>query len=406
MEKKLRKKFVLISMGSVIVILGIIIGFANISNYYQIIEKTEVKLNTLIENDGMFPISEMHKPKEDPMDSMSPEEPYSTRYFVIKVNEDEEVTYIDTRNIFRITDSAAVEYYEEIYDIGKSSGKIDGYRYKVINTDYGKLAVFVDVSMDMEIFYSFLVSSIAVCLIGLMGLLLLLIVLSKRAISPIAQSYSKQKRFITDVSHELKTPLAIINTNTDVIEMDYGESNWTKNIHGQVERLNELVLNLVSLTKLDEEDSVVKKELFDISDLAKEAVISFETLFATCDKKLITEIDEGIVVFGNAAELRNLVHILLDNCCKYADKSMPVKFGLKQHGKQIELYTENMADNITKGNNNFLFDRFYRNDISRSSEVKGYGIGLSIAEAIVKKHKGSISAYSRDGKNITIKIIL
>lgn len=233
-----------------------------------------------------------------------------------------------------------------------------------------------------------------------------MLVFSKKAIAPIAESYEKQKQFITDAGHELKTPLAIINTNVEVIEIDYGESQWTKSIHNQVFRLSDLVESLVSLTRMDEEKNQLTKKDFSLSDLVLEASEQFFEMSKLCDKQLVLEVEENISYHGNKQAISQLLSILIDNALKYGLKDNPIRVELKKQGKKIFLQTTNRAENLSTGNYDILFDRFYRADSSRNSKLKGYGIGLSLAKAIVLKHKGKITAKSPNGKTIIFTVQL
>ena len=227
--------------------------------------------------------------------------------------------------------------------------------------------------------------------------------LSKKAVRPMVQAYKKQNAFITDASHELKTPLAIIKTSTDVLEMENGECKWTGNIHKQVNRLNELIGNLISLTKLDESDELEKFE-FSFSDILSESVTDVKDYALSLNKNIIANIEKGISFKGNEELIRKVIYILLDNSIKYAKENSDINVNLSRQNRRIVFTIENEADNLEIKNYNVLFERFYRSDSSRNSKTGGYGIGLSIAQSIVLKHRGRISADSFDGKKIIFSV--
>ncbi|EGL35505.1 ATPase/histidine kinase/DNA gyrase B/HSP90 domain protein [Parvimonas sp. oral taxon 110 str. F0139] len=275
----------------------------------------------------------------------------------------------------------------------------------VENTDKGKLIAFVDVVKDFDVFYSNLGNSVIISLLVLGLVTFFSYVLSKKAVAPMVQAYEKQNAFITDASHELKTPLAIIKTSADVLEMEGGESKWTGNIHKQVNRLNGLIGNLISLTKLDESDDLDKMD-FSFSDVLNDCITDVKDYALSLDKNIVTDIEDGISFKGNEKLIRQVIGILLDNAIKYAKENSDINVRLTKQNKKIVFTVENEADNLEIKNYNILFERFYRADSSRNSKTGGYGIGLSIAQSIVLKHKGKISADSFDGEKIAFTVKL
>ena len=229
---------------------------------------------------------------------------------------------------------------------------------------------------------------------------------SNNALKPVRNSIEKQKQFITDASHELKTPLAIISADADVLEICEGESEWLTSIKEQTERLSVLVRNLVDLSKLDEASGDVQHEVFDLSEAVFDTAANFETLAKRNGLSFSVSAAEHIMYKGNEAELRQLVSILCDNAVKYASKDGHITVSLYKTSKNIFLDVFNDCDNVEKEQIDRLFDRFYRSDNSRSRETGGYGIGLSIAKAIVSRHRGRISAVTTDSKSITFKVVL
>lgn len=221
-----------------------------------------------------------------------------------------------------------------------------------------------------------------------------------------AESYAKQKRFITDAGHELKTPLTIISSNTDVLEMTQGENEWTASIKSQVKRLAKLTNDLVSLSRLDEENSKLIMTDFSLSDAVTEALEPYKKLAEQNGKRLDAFVQLNISYTGNEDSIRKLVGILADNAIKYSSVGGAITVSLKQSGRGAALQFSNPVDSIEKGNHDIMFERFYRSDESRSSETGGYGIGLSIAKAIVLSHRGKIGARSDDGRSLIITVNL
>lgn len=406
MVEILRRKFIIISVSAVFTVVFIIGLFSNLSNYSQIDRNADELLNILAENDGYFPKPNDQDLKYPLPPKISPEAPFSTRFFTVKIDAGDNIIGVDTGKVSSTSTDQALNYANKVLQSEKKSGFTDDYKYRLVNKDYGSLLVFVNIGRDLEIFYSFLRNSIITGLIAIISVFIIVLVFSKKAIAPIAESYEKQKQFITDAGHELKTPLAIINTNVEVIEIDYGESQWTKSIHNQVFRLSDLVESLVSLTRMDEEKNQLTKKDFSLSDLVLEASEQFFEMSKLCDKQLVLEVEENISYHGNKQAISQLLSILIDNALKYGLKDNPIRVELKKQGKKIFLQTTNRAENLRTGNYDILFDRFYRADSSRNSKLKGYGIGLSLAKAIVLKHKGKITAESPNGKTIIFTVQL
>lgn len=411
MIKSLRKKFILISMLASVTMLVLILGSINYLNYQDVNNRAEEVLeyltNTDFQNEESIKREVGSQPQDDNAFNRESEinknSSYLQNYFYVSC-EDTEITTIDISRTDFVDEELATYLGTEALSQSSDSGAIDNYRYIKTTLEGQDIILFVDVSQDLSVFYSFLRISILISVISLIFVLALIILMSSRAIAPVAESYEKQKRFITDVSHELKTPLAIINTDVEVLEMDYGESKWTTGIKSQITRLNKLVLTLVSLAKMDEAATIVQVKELSLSKLVDQTINSYESIAIKNHKKIKNNINKGISYEGDENLLKQLFGILIDNAIKYSDGDIHINLYTK--GKKIIFETINNGKNINKGNNNILFERFYRNDESRNSKTGGYGIGLSLAKSIVEKHHGLIKAESRDGKSLKITVEL
>lgn len=217
-------------------------------------------------------------------------------------------------------------------------------------------------------------------------------------VKPIEENFAKQKRFISDVSHELKTPLAIIALNNDIEMAEHGENANTANISKQVKQLNKIVASLNELAKLDEDEKVPFTS-FDLTTLAKETIVSFKGIANQYQKSFKYEIEENLTYIGNPEKIKRLISILLDNAVKYSKSFISIK--IYSSNKNIFMKVENDTNGIPEGNLNAVFERFYRLEEARSSNVSGNGIGLSMAKEIVSIHHGQISA---NGMNDIFKI--
>ena len=403
MESKLRKKFIYFSVGIIAIVLLSIMAFVNVTNFYNLKRSSDELLKTLVENNGVMPSFKLNdNSKEEKTVYLKN---FSNRFFTVKTDNKKNVITVNTDDVFFTSASEAVEYAKDVLSSGKSRGYYGGFKYVVENTENGKLIAFVDVVKDFDVFYSNLGNSVVISFFVLGFVTFFSFVLSKKAVAPMVQAYEKQNAFITDASHELKTPLAIINTSADVLEMESGESKWTGKIHKQVNRLNGLIGNLISLTKLEESDDLDRLD-FSLSDTLDDCVMDVKDYALSLDKNIVTDIEKDISFKGDEKLIRQVIGILLDNAIKYAREKSDINVKLTKQNKKIVFTVENEADNLEIKNYNILFERFYRADSSRNSKTGGYGIGLSIAQSIVLKHKGKISADSFDGERIVFTVKL
>lgn len=415
MIRDLRKKFILVAMLSTLVVLTAIMGVVNISNYKEVLDRADEMTALLSQNDGKFPDEPKdddgqtppEKPKDDKgKNHFSVETPFETRYFTVTEDEDGEITDCDLDRIAAVDESTAEEYAESVSQKSASTGFQGIYRYRVTTTDDGVKYVFLDCRREISNFRTVLVTTISVSLLGLAAVFVLVVIFSRMVFRPVEESIQKQKRFITDASHELKTPLTIIDANTEVLEMESGESQWTKSTRKQIQRLSGLVQQLVTLSRLDEERGLQDIAEFDLSEAVSESVQPYEALAQTKEKNLTLNIESGISYVGDEKSIRQLAGILMDNAVKYSSEKGNITLTLKKKGKKALLEVYNDAEELPQGKLDVLFERFYRLDSSRNSGTGGSGIGLSVAKVIVQAHKGRITAENRTGTGLTITVII
>lgn len=406
-------------MLSTMLVLTAIMGVVNFSNYREMLDRADEMTALLEQNDGKFPEEpSWHeqddtetppaKPENDEKDKsrFSVETPFETRYFTVTVDENGEVTDCDLDRIAAVDEETAEEYTQTAQQKNKTTGFQGIYRYRVTETEDGAKYVFLDCCREISNFRTVLVTTISVSLLGLAAVFVLVVIFSRMVFRPVEESIQKQKRFITDASHELKTPLTIIDANTEVMEMESGESQWTKSTRKQIQRLSGLVQQLVTLSRLDEEKGLEEKCEFNLSEAVSECVQPYESLAQTREKNLTLNIEEDITYTGDERSIRQLAGILMDNAVKYSSENGNITLTLKKKGKKIFLEVYNDADDLPQGKMDVLFERFYRLDSSRNSGTGGSGIGLSVAKAIVQAHKGKITAENKNGRGLTITVIL
>ena len=336
------------------------------------------------------------------------EMPYESRFFSVTVNDAGDVLSVDTGKIAAVDMADAVEYAQEALESGKERGFIDDYRWLRADSEDGALLLFLDCGRNLDTFRSFLLTSLAVSALGLLAVFLLILAFSGRVVRPVAESYEKQKRFITDAGHEIKTPLAIIEADADVLEMELdGESEWLSDIRLQTRRLTDLTNDLVYLSRMEERADGAPFVDFPLSDIVDETAQSFHSRAMQKRQTFTGEIERNLTLHGDEKAIRQLVSILLDNAVKYAPEDGVIRLKLARQGKFAALSVWNTtATPIPRESLDKLFDRFYRTDPSRSSETGGHGIGLSIAKAVVGAHRGKISAETDDGQSLRITALL
>ena len=419
MIKNLRKRFIFAAMASTFGVLFVIMSILNIANYARMVSRADDTLSELVGNNGQFDRRDFlkekvktnadsqppDKPDGKSNDKFSPETPFQTRYFSVVVSDGAVESY-SLDNIAAVDESEDESYALKILGDGSDSGFTDIYRYRVADCEDGTRIIFVDCRQELESFRNTLVYSVGVSLLGFLAVFMLVLFWSKKIFKPVAESYSKQKRFITDASHEIKTPLTIIDANTEVIEMVNGESEWTKNTRDQVKRLTALTNQMVALSRLDENPEPKEKAKFDLSDVAYEVIDHFSSLSEVRGKKISADIEDGIKYVGDENSIRQLISILVDNAMKYAVESADISISLKRDGRKVKFVLKNLTDGMEEGSQDILFERFYRPDSSRNSETGGSGIGLSLAKSIVESHKGRITARCDGDGYITFQVTL
>lgn len=419
MIKELKRKFVLISISAVALVLILIIGSINIVNYRDIVVKAEYILEVLANGGGKFPdVPEEDKKGDETTlvsesaDLVEPDEniemQYERRFFTVTFISDTELV-INLDKIAAVDTETAVRYAFELNSKGRNKGFKGYYRYMKTSviTENGEknMYIFLDCNRELLTFYNFLFTSITVSVIGLLLVLMLLIVFSKFAIKPIAESYEKQKRFVTDASHELKTPLTIISANADVLEIEQGNNEWIDSIRNQVMRLKDFTEKLVLLAKMDEEGAPLNKQAFSLSDVVKNSVENFRASIDVGHKTLACDIDSDINYYGDEEMIKVLADVLIDNAVKYSNDGGTIHISLKADYNNCIFTVYNTAEYVDVDKLDMIFERFYRLDESRNSGMGGHGIGMSAAKAIVTAHGGTITADS-DGKSMTITVSL
>ena len=404
MIQKIRIRFISLAMAALFVLLAVIVTGMNVVNYNAIAEDADKKLELLSGNRGTFP--EFGPGKKWPMPrNMTLETPHEVRYFSVLFSPDWEVIHTDTSRIRAIDEEAAIRYAHQAITTNQVSDYIDHYRFRISSEEDALRITFLDCGREFSSFRSFLLISACMALAGYGAFFFVILFFSKRLLKPITESYEKQRQFITDAGHEIKTPLAIIKADVDVLEMEYGENEWLDAIQGQVQRLADLTNDLVYLSRMEESEDRMQMIEFPFSDVVSETAHAFDAIAQANEKIFQCSVQPMLCLNGNEKAIRQLVNILLDNAMKYSPERGYVSLTAGKQGRYLSLSVQNTTlVPVDKRDLSHIFERFYRMDASRNSQTGGYGIGLSVAKAIVNAHNGRISATTQDDHSLQISV--
>ena len=414
MIRKLRIKFVLTSMISVLVVLIILLGGINLSNYIKVVSDSDKVLDLLASNGGMFPMDKREEvkggaviPEERIPEEReafkagkrddwiaSPEIAFETRYFTVLFDKDGNYIKSDVGKISAVSESLAEEYGEKVLESGKNKGFYGDYRYIVSDLkDDGLMVIFCDRGPGMANFRTFRNNSIIFSIIVLFIIGGIIFIISGRVVKPVAEAYEKQKRFISDAGHEIKTPLAIINADADVLMMDTDEDNeWILDIKKQTQRLTKMTNDLIRLSKLDEGREEYEAIDYNLSEVVNDITESFKAMAERDNKRLITNRLGDVIINGDEKSLRAIIMILVENAVKYCPEGGTISTDIIKEIKKVKFIIENdTSDEIDKNRLIHIFDRFYRLDESRNSDLGGFGLGLSIAKSIAANNGVGLS---------------
>jgi len=406
---RLRRKFILICMLSFLLVALIILFSIFTISAISVNQSLDALADLISENNGRFPhfddmTSEQRKPPPLAPEFINRESSFTTRFFTVCFDSQGGFVSSNVESVASVGEDTAVSLARQALDSKSERGWIDEYRYKVVDSDDKMEVVFVNGSMQRSMSRTLLMASfIALSAAGTV-LLCIFIFLSKYAVKATAESYEKQKRFITDANHELKTPLTLILANVDIIESDLGKNEWLDDIRSEGERMGVLIKRLIYLSRMDEEDTQLSFADFDLGAAVADSVASFRPASEKNRLFLGFTSNGNSHYFGDEAAIRQLLSILLDNAIKYCDDNGWVKIFLDAR-KHPVLYVDNSCSSIAELKLDRLFDRFYQADTARA-DSDGFGIGLSIAKSIAEKHGGYIKALSLNNSAVRFKVKL
>ena len=404
----LQKKFIKICILSFLLVFIFIFSTIFSFVYTQTVNESDQIADLIMENDEKFPaISENFAIPANAAfmpNSIGKETPFTTRFFIVRFNKFGDCIATNLSSIASISDAEAKEYGYKALTENKERGWVHMYRYKTVKSEYGSSIIFINNNSFRNTLKLIMTAAFFILLLGGSVFITIVILLSKRAVKPVAESYEKQKQFITNANHELKTPLTLMLTNLDIVESEIGKNEWIEDIRFEGRKMEELIKKMVYLARMDEEATELPKSPFNLSEMMQEMTDVFEPLATQKHLSLITEIPPNIFYPGNDTSIRQLISVLLENAIKYCDTSGIIHIVLTG-GPHPSFYVENHYSAVASLNLESLFDRFYRADKARTSG-SGFGVGLSIAKSIVEKHNGKIQAQNINNTQIRFYVKL
>ena len=394
MIRTLRRKFILIAMLSLLGTLTVLCAAICAGSYLSAAGRADRVIELLYQNNGQFPLppEDQPDPFSAPEFQVTQETPFETRYFIVELTDRREVRAVDTDHIAALDRQTVVACISDILSADSTRGYVDYYRFGIFqNQDGGSTVVVLDCFVQLQSAYNMLRLTVLVGLACAGIVFLLLTFFSRRAIRPFAENLERQRQFVTDASHELKTPLAILSADLGMLEGSPADGRWLKSAQAQVARLDRLIRNLVELARTEEAIRDERVTPFSLSDAAESCAEAFAPLASAAGKSLEAEIADQVEVEGVQDDLFRLLSILLDNAVKYCDPGGTIRLSLTRRGKSVCLWVSNPCADLDPTQLHRYFDRFYRADSSRARSTGGYGIGLSTAKAIVTRHRGRIT---------------
>lgn len=393
MLKQLRLKFILINMTIVTIMLTAIFIFMYMSTSNNL-ERESIRM---MEQVGMNPM-QMAPPDFKKQEIRIP-------YMIIKTDSDGKI--LETGGgYFDLSDTDSINILlKTVNDSGQRNGKIEEYnlRYSKFSTPDGEIIIFGDMTNEKAALHNLIEGFVAVGAVAYVLFLGISVLLAKWAVRPVEQAWKQQKQFIADASHELKTPLTVIMTNSELLNSDNctneNKKRYSENILSMSKQMRGLVENLLDMARLDNGKQKENYKDLSFSELTANEAMTFEPIFFEKGMTFSYEIEENITVNGNEQHLKQLVAILLDNASKYASPGGETVLKLKTvQPKHCQLEVANQGEKLSDEELRDIFKRFYKADKARTMN-NGFGLGLSIAQSVAEEHGGRITAESKDGWN-------
>lgn len=410
MIKKTQQKFIAITLGAISLVLALILGILNLSIYVAVLFNTHENINLIRDSRGIIFSSSQDRfaPPENGafFDAQNGSNRLSYIYVRINNKNGSAPPFITTNMSNAYSADEILYLAEHLINTGGTEGIYQDMMYEITQDDLFTEIVVADISADIAFLTNLFRMSVAITVASLLFVFIFSYYLSKWAIKPVKTALENQRRFISDASHELKTPLAVISANADVLESEIGSNKWLSNIKNQADDMSSLVFDLLDLAKIDETSDEIVVSEFDLSNVVLSKSLEFECTAFENGKTFEQNITDGITFRGNEESIRHLVTILIDNAIKHSDEKGIIRVTLTSSGNKKIFQVYNTGNGIRNSEKDKIFERFYRSDESRSKSTGGYGLGLSIAKAIVDAHGGTISVDGEEGSWIGFTVVL
>ena len=393
MIRKLQIKFVAMCMVLVTAVLGVVFAAVLVSAKQNIEVISHQVLERVIQDDAPNSRPALG-PNQNGEEVLLP-------YFTVNLWDSNGVyqAFVTSGTYANLQDTAELEdILSDCLRQGQPEGTIGSYGLRYMRQDYGlyQRIAFVDMSMEQATLQELMGSYLQIGLAALILLLGVSILLARWATRPVARAWRQQRQFLSDASHELKTPLTVILSNAELLEaapMDPRPARWADNIHSEAKRMRSLVEEMLTLARADNAVPTAVMAEVSLSDLATDCALAFEPVAFEAGKPLESDIAPDVTVTGDGDKLRQLIGVLLDNAIKYGQAGGTITLSLRRTDRQARLTVSNPGEPIPPEQLSRLFERFYRADASRG-EQSGFGLGLPIAASIATEHKGTLKAES------------
>lgn len=391
-------------MTALVIILIFIFGFINILMNLAVRQNLEKNLDTAAAASTFAMTNSKFGFPFSPSQIVGSEELKSVKYISAFLDSDGEISSIISNMTDDLTTGEMTQIATEILSSNSNSGSYSHYKYRYITNNGANLLVIVDASAYSGMLTSLVKISVAIIVISMLIEFTVVVLMSKRACRPLEEAFDKQKQFISDASHELKTPLSVISASADVLEAEQGENKWLTSIKEQSENMAHLVYSLLDLAKLDEMSAPPVMSDFDLSAAVLNIALEFECPAFESSKELTYDIKPDIHLNANEQNIKQVVTILTENAVKYADDNGKIHITLRTAGRQKIIEVYNTGKGIRDDEREKIFQRFYRSDASRSRSTGGYGLGLAIAKSLVTANGGVISVTGTQGQWIKFTV--
>ena len=412
MIKKTQYKFIAITLVAIFLVLALIQGILNLSIYAVVVMNAQERIDQIRDSRGFVFSGGYSSEIFDDRPAMNMPGGFDgagkVSYMYVRINNmNENAPPFITTNMSD-TYSADNIYYiaNHLIESEIDKGFYLDMMYEITRDDLNTVVVLIDLSNELNFLVSLMRISLIIIGSSLLFVFLFSYYLSRWAIKPVKTAIENQQRFISDASHELKTPLTVISANAEVLESEIGESRWLSNIKSQTQIMSDLVFDLLDLAKMDETHEEMILSEFDLSSVVLSKSLEFECTAFESGKTFEQNITENVIYKGNEESIKHLVTILIDNAIKHSDENGIIRVTLNVTGNKRIFQVYNTGNGIKNSEKDKIFNRFYRSDESRSKVTGGYGLGLSIAKAIVDAHKGTISVDGEENKWISFTVVL